>query len=150
MWRQPVCDGCGVADFVSCMIQDYLWQMIKPFPGPYGGLLCICCMEKRLGRQLTMQDLKPCGITEVVKIGYRIATGERQSCKQEDTPVGAYDVPKFPEIRSIDFCDETQVIAKGALTKEDLRKILKYMDYLHVQRTNQLASEPQPSSDCTV
>jgi len=56
-----VCDDCGKtvidrADYY--MIKDELWSEF----GNEKGMLCLACMEKRLGREITHDDLTNCAV----------------------------------------------------------------------------------------
>ena len=44
------------------MIQDYLWQQINP---QTKGMLCIGCVEEKLGRTLTAADFSPYPINQI-------------------------------------------------------------------------------------
>lgn len=60
-----VCRDCGKTYPNLLMIRHELWKEIS------GGkeVLCLACMEKRLGRLITFEDLQPCGITNSVMLG---------------------------------------------------------------------------------
>jgi hypothetical protein len=60
-----VCDACGKAHApFACgpMLHDHIWQQIAE---PGERMLCDACMGdrafERLGRALTLADLRPCG-----------------------------------------------------------------------------------------
>lgn len=48
------CQDCGDEDPGCFIVHDVLWNSICP----QGGLICIGCFEKRLGRPLAIFDLK--------------------------------------------------------------------------------------------
>ena len=47
-------------------VHDALWSeacAVEPVLPDESGMLCIGCLEQRLGRELTGADFKPCGLT---------------------------------------------------------------------------------------
>jgi hypothetical protein len=57
--RNPLCMDCGVdTDAIdeSYMVHDELWRAAVPSEA---GMLCIACLEKRLGRKLRRDDFRP-------------------------------------------------------------------------------------------
>lgn len=79
-----VCAICGKAPFCP-MIHDELWAKITPYPNDtprevrdaligdglrkgINDLLCFECAEARLGRQLTVEDLLPCGTNYMIMV----------------------------------------------------------------------------------
>jgi hypothetical protein len=57
--RNPNCMDCGVdTDAIneSYMIHDDLWRAAVPSEA---GMLCVGCLEKRLGRKLRRDDFRP-------------------------------------------------------------------------------------------
>jgi hypothetical protein len=48
------------------MLKNEIWVTIVPGKK---GVLCFGCAEKRLGRPILWDDLKPCGITNTMKLG---------------------------------------------------------------------------------
>lgn len=75
MWKIPACDNCEKHAPVMVMLKDELWLTIAPHPERRGmsGILCFNCIELRLGRRVTLMDLKPCGITDDMMLGVHIA-----------------------------------------------------------------------------
>jgi hypothetical protein len=68
-FRVIVCDGCGDRDLVLVQLRDELWRQLCKFPKE---LLCLECMEKRLGRLIVRTDLKECGGLRELEMGYKI------------------------------------------------------------------------------
>lgn len=68
-WMTACCDGCGERDPVMVIIHDSLWAAIAKHRKEF---LCLQCMEQRLGRPITPNDLRPCQITEILATGYVI------------------------------------------------------------------------------
>ena len=66
------CQDCGVRPFTPYMIRNGLWQQVSNGCN----LLCLPCFVKRLGRPLHMDDFHPCQLTNLIMLGYAIATGE--------------------------------------------------------------------------
>lgn len=61
------CPDCGIPDADVYMVLDELWLAVN---GSYEGQLCVECFERRLGRNLTMADLKkdpPCNALFFIK-----------------------------------------------------------------------------------
>lgn len=56
------CEQClgGRGKFRMVILKDHIWKKIAE----KHEFLCAGCIEERLGRKLTMQDMKPCGITD--------------------------------------------------------------------------------------
>lgn len=65
------CEKCtmhiedGVMEYY--MVQNELWEEAKA--GPDEGMLCIGCLEKRLGRELTAKDFTDCPLNASVRAG---------------------------------------------------------------------------------
>lgn len=55
------------------MLKNELWLSIAQ----RRDILCVDCIEKRLGRQLTFDDLKECDITRYMMLGARIERNTR-------------------------------------------------------------------------
>jgi hypothetical protein len=55
---QYVCADCN-DEVVTFLLEDEIWKQIAP-PASPRSLLCIFCTENRLGRRLTLDDLKSC------------------------------------------------------------------------------------------
>jgi len=64
------CLDCGEDD-VGYMVHKDIWREAgMPFNR---GFLCPCCLEKRLGRLLTLDDFPDAPINEGIRFGYRLA-----------------------------------------------------------------------------
>jgi hypothetical protein len=63
------CDGgCGGSwDFFK--LKNRVWLSIMP----RNGLLCLACVEKKLGRPLTLDDFTNDQINRPLRVGYRMA-----------------------------------------------------------------------------
>ena len=72
-----VCDDCDVENFPMTILKEELWLSIAM----KRDRLCFNCMEKRMGRKIVWDDLKPCGVTEELKLGLVIDknTKEKQT-----------------------------------------------------------------------
>src|SRR6266516_407688 len=62
-WNQAPCQDCGQRTIGTkktrgewYMVHDYLWAQAGM--DPLGGWLCIGCLERRIGRQLTPADFQ--------------------------------------------------------------------------------------------
>jgi hypothetical protein len=70
-WRfqclpQPwMCIDCGKINPTIFMLKDEVWQKTNGSKD----YLCFSCVEKRLGRLITFDDLKPCGATDAMLLG---------------------------------------------------------------------------------
>jgi hypothetical protein len=51
------CGGCEEYHGLGPVLKDDVWLTVAPGPGDRG-LLCLCCMEKKLGRPIGVDDLK--------------------------------------------------------------------------------------------
>lgn len=58
------CDVCTNDLDEYYMVRDDIWPL-----APNGGMLCIGCLEARLGRELNAADFKPCMLTDMVRAG---------------------------------------------------------------------------------
>ena len=73
------CLDCGavaghkVGDMEPFYLHDALWNSIADTHDA----LCFDCTEKRLGRLITLNDLKECGLTRCMLLGIRIANQTR-------------------------------------------------------------------------
>lgn len=79
------CDDCGVTHPIPFILKDELWQRIKPLETIKGGHLCPPCAEKRLGRRMTLDDMKPCGMTDIMLLGVALY-------KQDPLPQSKRDI----------------------------------------------------------
>lgn len=70
-WRIAFCDECKTEDLFTVMLHDNLWLSIAN----KRDVLCVNCIEKRLGRKLTLDDLRPCEATRGIQFGYAMAKG---------------------------------------------------------------------------
>ena len=68
------CNDCGQMGFTMIIIKDNLWRKISNFQKEY---LCFKCMEKRLGRKITIKDLKKCFITNQIIAYRKLKIGEK-------------------------------------------------------------------------
>ena len=68
-FRVLLCDGCEDRDPVLVQLKDEVWDQIQEFPKE---LLCLECMEKRLGRLIVRSDLTECGGLRELEMGYKI------------------------------------------------------------------------------
>jgi len=61
-----LCADCGKDTFIDpkdfYMIRFELWDII----GVGGGMLCMDCIEKRVGHALTKNEILPCPLTEYI------------------------------------------------------------------------------------
>lgn len=62
------CKTCGRINFPMVILKNPIWLTIAKKKD----LLCFECMEKALGRLITSEDLKPCPLTEGMKLGATI------------------------------------------------------------------------------
>lgn len=87
-WRIASCDGCGRDNPVQIILKDEVWFEIAPHPTDLrnSGILCWGCMEDRLGRSLTLDDLKPCGVTDTMLVGAAIGRRTHEQHPWELTP----------------------------------------------------------------
>ncbi len=73
-WVGPiVCDECSARWPAFVILLDELWLSICKHKKEF---LCVDCIERRLGRRLTWDDLKSCWATDQIKLGYRILPKE--------------------------------------------------------------------------
>jgi hypothetical protein len=71
-----LCGGCGVdTDALGeyYMVKDELWEQAWPGSTGSSDLLCIGCLEERLGRKLTPADFADCGLNHKQRIFARSA-----------------------------------------------------------------------------
>lgn len=62
-----VCDDCGADAFNEYyMVHDHLWPWPGTEPGAHNGpgMLCIGCLEVRIGRKLTADDFTDASINK--------------------------------------------------------------------------------------
>ncbi len=59
------CDDCDTSDMEMFVLLDSVWLSIADKKD----LLCLRCTEKRLGRKVTLYDLKPCSLSTMVMLG---------------------------------------------------------------------------------
>lgn len=69
-WRIAFCDQCKKDDPVMFVLKEELWKQIATNKRE---ILCLACTEERLGRKITFADLKPCGITDELRLGAKLA-----------------------------------------------------------------------------
>lgn len=70
-WRIAFCDQCKRDDPVMFILKEELWKQIATNKRE---MLCLDCVESRLGRKVTFADLKPCGITDELRLGAKLAS----------------------------------------------------------------------------
>lgn len=63
------CEKCNKQPFSHYMVKDELW------PEGYG-LLCLNCWQDITGRKITINDFKPCGMTNLIKLGFLLSTNQ--------------------------------------------------------------------------
>lgn len=69
------CLECGVDTFIIdeyYMLKDSVWGSIVPIES---GMLCVGCVEKRLGRKLRASDFTDCPLNMEIKSGIRKGSG---------------------------------------------------------------------------
>jgi hypothetical protein len=66
----PICACCGCQAGPLFMVHDALWQSVVNDPH---AIWCFACFQQRLGRYIMLADLKPCPITDGMKLGLQIA-----------------------------------------------------------------------------
>lgn len=66
--RPFLCGDCGGDPVPMFVVHDELWFSVAKRKE----LLCVGCFEKRLGRRLLGSDLKECGITRELRLGFEI------------------------------------------------------------------------------
>ena len=76
---QYYCMDCSILDPPLFIVHDDLWFSI--FPDKSSGMICWNCFEIRLGRKLTLSDLKRVPINSSYFIGFELGvSSERLSC----------------------------------------------------------------------
>lgn len=65
MIKVYLCDDCKTQDMNVFMLRHEVWEKIGT-PCTY---LCLPCTEKRLGRKVTLHDLRPCSISYTMLMG---------------------------------------------------------------------------------
>lgn len=55
-WKYAYCDQCDKRSPTMVMIKDELWEQICGDKSR--DILCLSCMEKRLGREIGLEDIK--------------------------------------------------------------------------------------------
>ncbi len=63
------CDDCRTPNLETFMITDAVWLSVATKKAH----LCLSCFEKRIGRRVTLHDLKPCMVTNSMFVGAYIA-----------------------------------------------------------------------------
>lgn len=63
-YKPSPCPCCGKENPNLVMIKHELWKQTG-----LKGWVCFSCIEKRLGRKLTLEDLQPCGATNSMIMG---------------------------------------------------------------------------------
>jgi hypothetical protein len=66
--REDKCDQCGDPQPAMYILKNDLW-LAHAQKHEY---ICLDCFENRLGRCITIHDLKSCGITNSMLLGIRI------------------------------------------------------------------------------
>ena len=64
------CAGCGRQTYDYYVVHDSVWLSVMPSKK---GLLHFSCLENRLGRRLTLDDLKDCPANDLIRVGYTMA-----------------------------------------------------------------------------
>lgn len=71
-WRIAICDDCGTENPAMIVLKNEIWLSIAEKKE----ILCYTCIEKRLNRKLTIDDLKPdIAITRMIQLGLRMGHG---------------------------------------------------------------------------
>lgn len=70
-----ICDGCRCSPVQMIILRDELWRSICRFRRE---ILCLECMESRLGRLITGDDLKECQSSRELETGYLLFSRSRQ------------------------------------------------------------------------
>lgn len=88
--RLKRCCLCKLKNPLMVMLNDDVWLEIvesqgKPVVGEKA-VLCFNCIEKRLGRALTFDDLMETGITYQMMLGAYIASREKRKFSLVDLP----------------------------------------------------------------
>ncbi len=88
-WDNNICcKDCGLAagfkegDMIAFYLHDELWNSFADTHD----ILCFDCAQKRLGRPITLSDLKECGLTRCMRLGIRIARQSPPSDSGSPTP----------------------------------------------------------------
>ena len=70
--RDYSCAECGRDALDSYMVYDFVWLLVMPSKH---GLLHLECLERRLGRPLTLADFTAAPVNNVLRFG--VALGRR-------------------------------------------------------------------------
>lgn len=62
-----LCQDCQQLAPALFMVRDELWASTG-----LKGIICLSCFEKRIGREVLLDDLKPCSVTEEMLLGAKI------------------------------------------------------------------------------
>lgn len=68
------CQDCSEKNPMEIIIHNSLFEGCVP----EGGIICPECLEKRMGRELSVHDLEPCGITRFIMYGYNLRKQEEE------------------------------------------------------------------------
>ncbi len=68
----PDRDKCDICrnEFTGYMVKNNLWPREHSF-------LCLGCFVNKLGRMVTIDDFQPCGWTNRMLLGFKLARGEK-------------------------------------------------------------------------
>ncbi len=61
------CDECGARVYDDYMLKDEVWKLTGLRFGPGGGVLHLPCVEKRIGRSLTIDDFAPYSVNDALR-----------------------------------------------------------------------------------
>lgn len=111
----PKCSGCGGNNPLMVTLYDYVWEAI----GSPGGILCVPCIETRLGKSITLADFKPSAQTDLIRLGASLVTEgvPRPGFYSDKTDPNAWNVAEYQQ-RMADMektCAES--VLAGVLTE---------------------------------
>lgn len=68
-WKDPQCAECGKDIYLPYMVEDRVWRRVMPNGA---GHLHFECLEKRLGRLLTVDDFSDVRVNDPLKFGFKL------------------------------------------------------------------------------
>jgi ribosomal protein L33 len=71
--REFRCDECGELCHDAYMVHNYVWERAKKDKEEKLHFLHFHCLEKRLGRELTMADFPTYGVNSGIRFGFSLA-----------------------------------------------------------------------------
>lgn len=81
-WIVQTCDDCNIKSPPQFFLNDALWESLNI---PKKTVLCLNCTEKRLGREIIVNDLKETYGNEQIFLGILIGSREIVKSYYEDT-----------------------------------------------------------------